>query len=144
MGLREGAAEDREVLAEHEDQAAVDGAVAGHHAVAGDLLLLHAEVEAAVLDIHVPLLEGALVEQDLQALARGQLALGVLRLDALLAAADRRLRAHRLEPLKYVLHGAGFPALFLGPRFWQRSEEHTSELQSLMRISYAVLCLNKK
>src|SRR3546814_3327034 len=26
----------------------------------------------------------------------------------------------------------------------QRSEEHTSELQSLMRISYAVFCLNKK
>src|SRR3546814_8720811 len=25
-----------------------------------------------------------------------------------------------------------------------RSEEHTSELQSLMRISYAVLCLKKK
>src|SRR3546814_9859489 len=25
----------------------------------------------------------------------------------------------------------------------QRSEEHTSELQSLMRISYAVFCLNK-
>src|SRR3546814_4847821 len=30
-----------------------------------------------------------------------------------------------------------FPAGF-------RSEEHTSELQSLMRISYAVLCLQKK
>src|SRR3546814_2675266 len=29
--------------------------------------------------------------------------------------------------------------LFLG-----RSEEHTSELQSLMRISYAVFCFNKK
>src|SRR3546814_6897749 len=27
---------------------------------------------------------------------------------------------------------------------WTRSEEHTSELQSLMRISYAVLCLKKK
>src|SRR3546814_5805134 len=26
----------------------------------------------------------------------------------------------------------------------RRSEEHTSELQSLMRISYAVFCLNKK
>src|SRR3546814_3827820 len=26
----------------------------------------------------------------------------------------------------------------------QRSEEHTSELQSLMRISYAVVCLKKK
>src|SRR3546814_3751942 len=29
-------------------------------------------------------------------------------------------------------------------RFGQRSEEHTSELQSLMRISYAVFCLRKK
>src|SRR3546814_3806655 len=28
--------------------------------------------------------------------------------------------------------------------FLQRSEEHTSELQSLMRISYAVFCLTKK
>src|SRR3546814_6904479 len=29
-------------------------------------------------------------------------------------------------------------------RFIERSEEHTSELQSLMRISYAVFCLKKK
>src|SRR3546814_14075832 len=29
-------------------------------------------------------------------------------------------------------------------RFERRSEEHTSELQSLMRISYAVFCLKKK
>src|SRR3546814_7882656 len=29
-------------------------------------------------------------------------------------------------------------------RSWTRSEEHTSELQSLMRISYAVFCLKKK
>src|SRR3546814_1788167 len=29
-------------------------------------------------------------------------------------------------------------------RFLLRSEEHTSELQSLMRISYAVFCLKKK
>src|SRR3546814_1719599 len=29
-------------------------------------------------------------------------------------------------------------------KFVLRSEEHTSELQSLMRISYAVFCLNKK
>src|SRR3546814_1791747 len=29
-------------------------------------------------------------------------------------------------------------------RTMQRSEEHTSELQSLMRISYAVFCLKKK
>src|SRR3546814_6872244 len=30
------------------------------------------------------------------------------------------------------------------PRAIGRSEEHTSELQSLMRISYAVFCLKKK
>src|SRR3546814_5303254 len=30
------------------------------------------------------------------------------------------------------------------PRASHRSEEHTSELQSLMRISYAVFCLKKK
>src|SRR3546814_8143270 len=34
---------------------------------------------------------------------------------------------------------------FTGAIFWLiRSEEHTSELQSLMRISYAVFCLKKK
>src|SRR3546814_9779113 len=37
-------------------------------------------------------------------------------------------------------------ALFAGLRgtIGARSEEHTSELQSLMRISYAVFCLKKK
>src|SRR3546814_19455726 len=32
----------------------------------------------------------------------------------------------------------------LGVKNFRRSEEHTSELQSLMRISYAVFCLKKK
>src|SRR3546814_3549114 len=32
----------------------------------------------------------------------------------------------------------------LDPGHFDRSEEHTSELQSLMRISYAVFCLKKK
>src|SRR3546814_1074066 len=32
----------------------------------------------------------------------------------------------------------------IGARIGKRSEEHTSELQSLMRISYAVFCLKKK
>src|SRR3546814_1578521 len=35
-------------------------------------------------------------------------------------------------------------AVALIPKADPRSEEHTSELQSLMRISYAVFCLNKK
>src|SRR3546814_3191429 len=36
-----------------------------------------------------------------------------------------------------------FEAMFAPIAKW-RSEEHTSELQSLMRISYAVFCLKKK
>src|SRR3546814_8988888 len=36
------------------------------------------------------------------------------------------------------------PAYPAGPGTAPRSEEHTSELQSLMRISYAVFCLKKK
>src|SRR3546814_3873622 len=36
------------------------------------------------------------------------------------------------------------PAQVFGLATFLRSEEHTSELQSLMRISYAVFCLKKK
>src|SRR3546814_1360362 len=42
--------------------------------------------------------------------------------------------------LTFSIRGQTIDA-FTGSR---RSEEHTSELQSLMRISYAVLCLKKK
>src|SRR3546814_4563513 len=35
-------------------------------------------------------------------------------------------------------------AMAMGRESSARSEEHTSELQSLMRISYAVFCLKKK
>src|SRR3546814_2892515 len=41
--------------------------------------------------------------------------------------------------LRLVLHH-----LLRSPFYSVRSEEHTSELQSLMRISYAVFCLKKK
>src|SRR3546814_5323889 len=40
--------------------------------------------------------------------------------------------------------GADVSVLFLRDAYHSRSEEHTSELQSLMRISYAVFCLKKK
>src|SRR3546814_5957665 len=48
---------------------------------------------------------------------------------------------------RVVLVSMLLAALSLGVFFHtlgQRSEEHTSELQSLMRISYAVFCLKKK
>src|SRR3546814_5822338 len=45
------------------------------------------------------------------------------------------------RPGEYALRDAWFPVAHT-PTL--RSEEHTSELQSLMRISYAVFCLKKK
>src|SRR3546814_2946112 len=49
-----------------------------------------------------------------------------------------------LSPLSFIqgvlIAGLGV----LSYTLWSRSEEHTSELQSLMRISYAVFCLKKK
>src|SRR3546814_5497627 len=51
-----------------------------------------------------------------------------------------RLCSHAaLLPKCAASHAISFAA-----RRWHRSEEHTSELQSLMRISYAVFCLKKK
>src|SRR3546814_4091251 len=47
----------------------------------------------------------------------------------------RRTQYHACEPASVKR---------LRPRLVVRSEEHTSELQSLMRISYAVFCLKKK
>src|SRR3546814_4174120 len=44
----------------------------------------------------------------------------------------------------FLLYGARLFRGFRLFRRFRRSEEHTSELQSLMRISYAVFCLKKK
>src|SRR3546814_6803499 len=46
-----------------------------------------------------------------------------------------------------IVTESGTEALYLAARnlpYVERSEEHTSELQSLMRTSYAVFCLKKK
>src|SRR3546814_6803346 len=53
------------------------------------------------------------------------------------------VRAAGLDPA--LMHDAksGFDASFYRNAQGERSEEHTSELQSLMRISYAVFCLKK-
>src|SRR3546814_4930214 len=62
------------------------------------------------------------------------------------------IAGHGIEAAQFLVHVEANGAVleFLGKmpaphvgRF-RRSEEHTSELQSLMRISYAVFCLKKK
>src|SRR3546814_9780987 len=59
-------------------------------------------------------------------------------------AAARRYGTHGLEALsRYLWKITLWGTLLLAPVLI-RSEEHTSELQSLMRISYAVFCLKKK
>src|SRR3546814_2609664 len=53
---------------------------------------------------------------------------------------DERIR----EALGELLASHDMRAITFGSAGDYRSEEHTSELQSLMRISYAVFCLKKK
>src|SRR3546814_7525173 len=65
---------------------------------------------------------------------------------ALLTAARRLPPAHTIRPATYetMLGLIAATGLRLSEATkLQRSEEHTSELQSLMRISYAVFCLKK-
>ena len=94
LGVRLGqrSAENREVLAEHENEPAVDRAVTGDDAVAQVALAVETEVGRAMSHERVELDERIRVEQQLQALARRQLAAFVLLLDALLAAAERDSR----------------------------------------------------
>src|SRR3546814_2246032 len=73
---------------------------------------------------------------------------GILRIDtdARCTGLDRteaRALAQRLHRHEKI-QGAALAAVVLRRTRQHQSEEHTSELQSLMRISYAVFCLKKK
>src|SRR3546814_8510026 len=66
---------------------------------------------------------------------------------ALAQIAVRQIAAHQRRDVDQRHIGAiGVAGVAVGKEemLRQRSEEHTSELQSLMRISYAVFCLKKK
>src|SRR3546814_5019451 len=60
------------------------------------------------------------------------------------ACPDLFQRRARHEILPLVLRPQKVNKVLQAPQCFTRSEEHTSELQSLMRISYAVFCLKKK
>src|SRR3546814_10519589 len=88
---------------------------------------------------------------------------GLLRAVARVRQRQQRERVdlHHLAQLGQLMQGRAFQVAFEGAhigatghvregflaqatRLSNRSEEHTSELQSLMRISYAVFCLKKQ
>src|SRR3546814_6938026 len=64
-------------------------------------------------------------------------------LRAALEMAAERIRAYHAGQKPEDRDETDAAGVRMGAR-WTRSEEHTSELQSLMRISYAVFCLKKK
>src|SRR3546814_10581121 len=72
----------------------------------------------------------------------------VLRIGALKASASSAVQRSELRCTLASTLAACSPPItlirLLGQVKRKRSEEHTSELQSLMRISYAVFCLTKK
>src|SRR3546814_8238735 len=77
---------------------------------------------------------------DMQGIAITEMAekVGQVQRDANLLALRCRLRWHL--PIQHPAKSAAPPII---PGTKLRSEEHTSELQSLMRSSYAVFCLKK-
>src|SRR3546814_4891270 len=83
-------------------------------------------------------------------LIRGRNTQPEVRVRQLLHAMGYRFRLHRrdLPGSPDIVLPKHRIVIFVHGCFWHqhkgRSEEHTSELQSLMRISYAVFCLKKK
>ena len=111
-------AEHREVLGEDEHGPPVDGAPSGYHRVAGRAGLLDAKAARLVADEHVDLFERALVEQQLDPLAGGQLPLLVLTGYGSLAACVQRLVAQAAQLLDPLLgaHLVPFRDSGIGPR----------------------------
>src|SRR3546814_4967373 len=69
----------------------------------------------------------------------------LMRVEALIFGEERWMNVeHPALPFAYEFRGEQAHVTGEGDIIGSRSEEHTSELQSLMRISYAVFCLKKK
>src|SRR3546814_7099571 len=106
------------------------------HSIPGDLRELARQREQVM-----PLLLAMLLGNDQGVLGKQRIEIAS-RMGNEVAEATFGLRgtlAQSLYPMQRLpLAAVAFPVLRL------RSEEHTSELQSLMRISYAVFCLKKK
>ena len=91
MRLGKRPAEDGEILRKHIHRAAVDGAPAGDHTIAGRAIILHIKISAAVRFVHVVLFKRTVIEQHVEPLARGELTLRMLLVDTRLATAQSGL-----------------------------------------------------
>src|SRR3546814_3116541 len=87
-------------------------------------------------------IEKQAVEQRFRCLTRGRFAWAHDAINI----GERMIAIFRLVGLQRVAHPGASSNMINIEQFEMvdRSEEHTSELQSLMRISYAVFCLKKK
>src|SRR3546814_10297572 len=99
--------------------------------------LRHIEPELAADRRHLPVVAQQMEDQQQARIGGERFLLHGFEMFALGAGAARH--AHQFEQVDIQQ-----PADALQARQVDRSEEHTSELQSLMRNSYAVLCLKKK
>src|SRR3546814_9228789 len=73
-----------------------------------------------------------------------QIRAGVITLITPVVEVDGRDRKVDVYNWHLANPGKTYPSLAYWGHYVARSEEHTSELQSLMRISYAVFCLKKQ
>src|SRR5579864_127446 len=104
--LAQRAPEDAGVVGEDEDLAPVHGAVAGDHAIAGNFLVTHAKRLGPMHGEGVQLGKRTAVEQQLDALARGQLAFRML-LVVRVAPAMHRIVLALTEEIDLALRGRG-------------------------------------
>src|SRR3546814_10529188 len=88
--------------------------------------------------------EGCVFDDEAQALYIGEELKGVWRYGADPASGDSRTLLHGIDQSGRLIADVEGITLIRSQGRTYRSEEHTSELQSLMRISYAVFCLKKK
>ena len=90
LGIRfaEGSAENGEILSKYVNEAAINAAIPGNDAIAGILLVLHPEIDAAMGDEFVDFFKRIAIQQKRDALTGGHFAFRPLLVEPLLSAAE--------------------------------------------------------
>ena len=109
VGLRQRPAKDGEILREDVDETTIDAAAPGDDTITRYDPVLHPEVAAPMGDELVHLVERAGVEEQIDPLARGELAGGVLAGDARLATTKQCAPLVVLEPFVFIYQSGDRP-----------------------------------